>query len=582
MLYEKSIDERDTMKEEQVITIPLSRMREWLVRIYLFFLAVILPFFHMDGFVMIGDRKYRLFFMVSVIVLPICWLLKVIEWIGKKLEKSLDAESRTTTDETYWSRKDKKEIFSKSAWKYINWKKIAMMAMALYALFSAMSTFFSIDRQTAIWGYTDWHMGLISQLLFVLIFFTFAFLWKPSVLDLMMLMVSSAGICLLGILNRFAIDPLRMYQGLEYWNKTHLLATIGNINWYCGFVCVTFPIGMWMYLDRDTIESQSRTTEEQAHTIKGVLIHMALICVQIVTFGTLITQGSTSGLITLGVVTLFFFGCCINRPGGIRRFGELLVLWGITGLAIRLWYFFSDKEQIYFATDLGIEQILESPLILLMTLLGLGILAVRYIPVKRSENLSAQITQGKSRGDRRTGLRQIQKIYFVLLGIVIAVGTVAIWNWMPDSWGSGRGYLWRLVVRAFGDMPFYRRLIGVGPDCFAPYMYSHYGAELEGFLAEWWGNALVANAHNEWLNTLINMGLLGLVPYVTTILGTIIFLIVKIKEQKSDEKKVIRNNWCRYALLGCIIAYCVNNTASFQQVMSTPYLFMMLGMCMII
>lgn len=143
---------------------------------------------------------------------------------------------------------------------------------------------------------------------------------------------------------------------------------------------------------------------------------------------------------------------------------------------------------------------------------------------------------------------------------------ISIFQFNKD-WGSGRGLLWYVVGKAYIEMPLIKQLFGVGADCFAPYLYAHYAYLLEGFLAEWWGNAIVANAHNEWLNVLINSGILGMVTYM----GAFITAIYRWIRSRKNVQVLI-------ALAICVMSYMVNNAVSFQQVVSTPIVFILLGM----
>lgn len=53
---------------------------------------------------------------------------------------------------------------------------------------------------------------------------------------------------LLGILHRFSIDPLGMYQGLDESWQLLFLSTIGQASWYSGYVCVALTAGAAVFL----------------------------------------------------------------------------------------------------------------------------------------------------------------------------------------------------------------------------------------------------------------------------------------------------------------------------------------------
>lgn len=108
-----------------------------------------------------------------------------------------------------------------------------------------------------------------------------------------------------------------------------------------------------------------------------------------------------------------------------------------------------------------------------------------------------------------------------------------------------------------------RKLFGAGPDCYAILMESM-GTRLaaEGQ----WESAVYANAHNEYLTMLINEGILGVVTYF----GIYACVAARLASDKRRQPKTV---------LGILIltSYLGNQFFSFQQVISTPMMLMILG-----
>lgn len=153
----------------------------------------------------------------------------------------------------------------------------------------------------------------------------------------------------------------------------------------------------------------------------------------------------------------------------------------------------------------------------------------------------------------------------ILLGFLLAVAMGAVIYLvrqpMDEVWGSGRGTLWRVAWQGFLQNGWLQKLIGVGPDCFAEYIYSVFSGDELLILEGRWSNAVYANAHNEWLNHLVNLGIMGTGCY----LGIFASGVWRYRRCKAG-----------------ILALCMYGTASltcFQQCMSTPLLFMVLGIC---
>lgn len=136
-----------------------------------------------------------------------------------------------------------------------------------------------------------------------------------------------------------------------------------------------------------------------------------------------------------------------------------------------------------------------------------------------------------------------------------------------DSWGDQRGHTWKLTVQMFGELPWYRKLIGVGPDSYALYAYST--PEFTQALQQVWGTSIMTNAHNEWLNSLLCYGILGGVAYLAIFLGGAYETLVK-----ADLDKV---NPLVPGIGLCASAYVCHNFFCYQQVCVTPLLFILLG-----
>lgn len=134
-----------------------------------------------------------------------------------------------------------------------------------------------------------------------------------------------------------------------------------------------------------------------------------------------------------------------------------------------------------------------------------------------------------------------------------------------DDWGNSRGAAWNCGIGAYRSMDTVHRIVGIGPDCFADYVYEI--SELAERLVDQFGNERLTNAHNEWLTVLVNTGWLGLFCY------TGIFITIWIRCIKRAKGQLLL-----YVCVVSILAYTVHNMVSFQQILSTPYIFMVLGM----
>ena len=108
------------------------------------------------------------------------------------------------------------------------------------------------------------------------------------------------------------------------------------------------------------------------------------------------------------------------------------------------------------------------------------------------------------------------------------------------------------------------KLVGIGPDCFADYIYDV--PELAERMVDRFYDLRLTNAHNEWLTMLVNTGALGFFCYVG-IFATAFTRYLR----RADEQPLL------YVCAVVLLAYTVHNMVSFQQILHTPYVFVVLG-----
>ena len=118
---------------------------------------------------------------------------------------------------------------------------------------------------------------------------------------------------------------------------------------------------------------------------------------------------------------------------------------------------------------------------------------------------------------------------------------------IDSDWGSDRGKIWVHVLNMFREFTPLRKLIGGGSGCIAAY-----DKNLRIF-----PDAILDSAHNEYLNILVNSGILGL----TACLGFLLFCILKALKSQNAYK---------YSLLLGMLSYMAQAAVNIAQPMTTP------------
>ena len=526
-----------------------------LCNFYIVAIAAFLPLYIRGTYVMLGDDKYLLFRSISLL----CLGLVAVATAVKQLTR-MWGWTDSSDGGVLWKRS--RVLQERGDPKNLSWKKILSprdIWMMLYGAAVIVSALCSIYGEMAWTGYRDWHMGAVSQLIFVGIYFFVSRCYRGDVWPVYLSEGAFFLVTVLGFCSRLGLDPLGLMQGFNSsdWEYSHLISTIGNINWFCGYCAVALAMPVAGYL-------------------KGRYLHRTLILYVISTLGLLLLciQGSDMGLVLTAICLVV---CLLWSHGKVTEFGRTLLM--AAGVAFGL------PCYSLFVRLLGEEAFksipADGPGLQLFSWNGwwlIGIVCVGlYFFLRQPSGKTFTESHGMQEAfggncseespditfKRMAAVRNLWLGIVILGAAVLAAGGIVYLRRLSGSeaWINGRGALWRLASQGFWRGNWKQKLFGAGPDCFAEYIYSTF-APSELFVQEgYWASAIFANAHNQWLNHLVNMGLLGT--------GCAVGIAIAAARRY-------------YNFMPGVLAlalYGVNSLVSFQQVMSTPLFFVMMGIC---
>lgn len=571
----------------------LGYLLDGLISVYMLLVIVVMPFYYTAGYGHIGTDKAMFFRKISVngakLVVPVllAYLLMIAGekgYLGKLWE------------------------YCKKKWlQFSLTDKFAL----LYGVSLILSYLCSNYKDRALWGARGWYMGFLPQIILLVIYFLISRIWKPKQWMFLLFLPVSAVVFLLGILNRFGIHPLEMQNANSMY-----ISTIGNINWYCGYLVSVFFAGYYLLWQSEKaqvslVDIKAEQKSNQGSIKKrdkkwekgkiGVLARNVLLVLYVaIGFASLVTQGSQSGLLALAVVLLVMFCLSVKDGRRMQMFWQLTLILSLSCsvmLGIRVLF---PGRVTYDDTLMNILTYSAFPVI--ATIVSLAFLAVT-IRYNRNNGYSKSL---------------LNKIYEKIAEIAI-VGTVSatlvliamiVFNTMwPGSfgklselpiftfnadWGSNRGATWMAGWRCFKEQNILHKLVGVGPDCMSAYLYTDGSASLVQMVSTKFGTNTLTNAHGEWLTVLVNMGVLGCVGFVGMMISAIIRFLkcglnmesnhVNGEAKTTNGAKASEQN--KHSLraeviLGacglCLLAYTANNWFSFQQSMSVATIFVILG-----
>lgn len=449
----------------------------------------------------------------------------------------------------------------------------------LYTVALCLSYYYSDYRQKALLGISGWYMGFLPQLVLIGSYFAISrFLlrhlgkWLPLALSIV-----STPVFLLGLLNRYGYLPPGMTSsGPSY------ISTIGNINWFCGYLVVLFPMtaALFVFSKREPSEAQWRYRSRR--------ILLGINCA--IGFATGITQGSDSGILALTAMMIFLFGLATvgNAEEGKETFGrflELLLLFGVTLCALALVQLGLPEQNNYQTS--------------LYTMLTKGALPWVWGVAALLLYLFYTI-----RRKRMADCRAIRKIWFglaiclfvTIMSFVAAImintrhpGSLGALSENPlfvfdENWGSSRGGTWMAGIGTWQAQDALHKAVGVGPDGMWYYIDSGKAPDLLQAVQEQFGESRLTNAHGEWITILANLGIFGLIGYAGVVVSAI-WRFVKGSKMIGAEAGAPQGAESAAgtiaAAIGCglsLFTYTVNNIFSFQQTMQMTQVFLIMGL----
>lgn len=362
------------------------------------------------------------------------------------------------------------EDFEIGSYTDLGW--ICLVCVAL------ISCGFSGDFMTSFMGSSGWRVGGLTLLLTALIYFLLRGVVEVSDRLGTIVLGFNVLVFLMAILHSAGIDVLGMHQMIKVEQFYSFLATIGNTNWYSGYLCILVPIVMIQFLEAKT---PVRTWV--------LLAFMALA------ESNIILCGCDSIYIGIGLCMVFGIPYIVRRIERMRRTGLLILIYGTELLLIKNCGLFADR----LAVVNGISGFMMKPVCAAcIALVGLAIAVL--LTVCRFENYEES------------------RIPFVLTVVLEAVMFAVIGAFVydmiahfDDSFGTYRGRTWKYSIWLYGNYPLGSKIIGCGPEM----QWIDYRS-----LSNMFGRTILVS-HSEPIQVLLSMGALGFASWAMIVGGRI-------------------------------------------------------------
>lgn len=388
---------------------------------------------------------------------------------------------------------------------FLKWDKICkdrfQKGDVLYVLFllaGVISVCISDNRREAWNGEAGRHLGLLLYLIYGMAIVLVVTAEKINHIIFYGYAISTAAVSVLGVLNRYGIDPLHFYDEMVDDQKAVYISTIGNVDFFSVHLGVAFLFFAVLFLI-------SNNTKELC--IYGTAMTMAAL-------------GICSSIADSGYIAVFFY----MITGWIVVKKEMQLFRYFFSICI----FFSCEEVIKYLNMRSAPDVMDGIGIWIQnSICEIAIIIAAFFAVLVWAG--TKIDAGWKNMFYRKAKCMLQIVVILLAAVMIilffavnffyigiAENGILSYLHITDEWGNGRGYVWRGSVSYYKQLPLIKKCFGIGPDRLIS-IFRSVGYD---------------NAHNEFLQFLLTHGAIGTFFYFAWGIYSFYELVTDGKKQK--------------------------------------------------
>lgn len=481
----------------------------------MFILFPLVPLIYFHGYDSIRTDKYITFLFLSM-------MLAIVEFF------MILSESNTKNSADNMTVKKWYQTFS-----FTDWAMIALLIV------NCISTILSAYPSDALFGTQGRNNGLLLMLAYVAIYFVITRQYRFYEYVFGGLAIGAGLVFLLAVINYFYIDPFGMFVGYNEQVIMDFTSTIGNKNLMASFVCVCLPVIMMLFMNT------ANKTLRWIYYISMVIGFSALLVAD--------SDSGFLGFFTLLIVLLIYY---IRKPKKLFLY-FFSVFSMLAGAKILRLISLIMQDHTKEMTEIPSLFVYENGISYILIIFTLLLSVLFYFIAKRNPDLifpNAVFITALSIAVLATAIVIYLIIKYTFIDTTSNLNQVMSYFRFTDGWGTHRGYMWRKSVEIFTNYNFKDMLFGCGPDTYFS-VFTPYFSELFNL----YGDQSTNCAHNEYLNYLVTIGILGLVAYLSVIIG---FIIRAVKTAKVNP----------LAMICCagVICYAVQAIVNIAQPITTP------------
>ncbi|MGM9958590.1 MAG: hypothetical protein ACI32B_04995 [Erysipelotrichaceae bacterium] len=300
---------------------------------------------------------------------------------------------------------------------------------------------------------------------------------------LYLIYVANLFILIVTLFEGMGLDPLYTHQKLKVNDYYGFYATIGNTNWYSGYLSIITMVFLGFYLKE----------EEKIHSV--LLLFFISLCIM----DTLIIHAEST-ILAFFLAFLFLIPLMLNNK---KYLSKLICCLIVLTICLAVFSFSSLYDSLISATN-GFFHLISNKAFC-FTVCVLLILLIIYL---RRYNVGTKKLKPKL-------------VVIVLISVLIATA-IFMFILNPENFGNGRGEIWLYSLSRFKDYSLKYFLIGSGPENLNS-IYSGYSFKY---------GAMLTTSHSEPIQVLLTMGILGFISYC--MVWHIIFNGIKTNMKKEE------------------------------------------------
>lgn len=523
---------------EQIFEEKAKKTFSRIVAVYIFAVLGAFPLYFHNYYFDILVTKYQFYWVSTVLMLAACLIAAIVFAV---------------MDKKKFAGVHVKGFFSAFKASELKKQPLVYKAVVVFWVFALISTLLSDYVYESFWGNEGRYSGLFLITLYVVGTIVVGKCGRIRKWYFDVFLASSVLVCLFGITDYFQMDFLGWKRGVSSDQGNLFFSTLGNINTYTAFVALTMAVSCGCFV------TELKTGRRIWYYLISALAFFALI-----------TGQSDNAYLSLGmlfaVMPLFLF----TSWRGISDY-SILVATFMTVIKI-----IDTINKVYADQVIGLGGLFGflvkyKYLEVLVALFWIVAIVLYIIKRKMEKTRPVADVQKEPTHQIWRGWCIFLIIAFIVLLVVLVdanllghseqYSDLSQYLVFDDSWGTNRGYCWRIGWQSYRAQSFIHQLFGFGADTYGILTWGYRQEALDTY------GVFYESAHNEYLQYLVTMGPFALAAYVAFLVGGCIRMC------RSWKKRSLM-----LAPLLAVLCYGAQALVNINLPIATPIMWMMLAM----